>query len=231
MTMTLMVMQGDPALNGRPWPKNGSMSSPNLRVAAEACEVSQPNLFGDVGEPSATANWFEIDQNACFLLSSTCRVLEMNPAAEAAVIEGQFVSVRRGVLAFACERSNTMLTRAVAAVCDRQEQRRRDFFRGADLEWRAVETIRAPGCDAAFVTFRPSTPLVSGLSRLAEAFGLTPTESSVLSALVQGHAPKEIGRRLSISTATVRTHLRSIFAKLDVHGISGTLRLAVRLVQ
>ena len=229
--MTMRAIQVDPAIRSAGWPETDFSLPRAMLHPPEVYDALQPSLFPDVARRNATAHWFEIDQNACFLLSSTCRVLEMNPTAETVLTDGQFVTVRRGVLGFACERSNAVLARAVAAICERQEPRRRDFVRGADLEWRALETVRSPGCDAAFVTFRPSTPLMGGLTRLAEAFGLTPTESGVLSALVLGHAPKEIGRRLSISTATVRTHLRSIFAQLDGRGISGTLRLAVRLVQ
>lgn len=229
--MTMRAMQVDPAIHSAGWSEKDFTLPRAMLHPPEVYDALQPSLFPDTARRNATAHWFEIDQNACCLLSASCRVLEMNPTAEAVLADGQFVTVRRGVLTFGCERSNAVLARAVAAICDRQEARRRDFVRGADLEWRALETVRSPVSEAAFVTFRPSTPLMGGLTRLADAFGLTPTECSVLSALVLGHAPKEIGRRLSISTATVRTHLRSIFAKLDVRGISGTLRLAVRLIQ
>ena len=52
----------------------------------------------------------------------------------------------------------------------------------------------------------PSTPLPS----------LTPREREILGALAKGLLYKEIAEQLGISTTTVRTHLRSIYEKLQV---------------
>ena len=45
---------------------------------------------------------------------------------------------------------------------------------------------------------------------------LTPREAQVASAVASGASDYVIGRRLGISIWTVRTHLRHVFAKLDV---------------
>jgi DNA-binding NarL/FixJ family response regulator len=49
------------------------------------------------------------------------------------------------------------------------------------------------------------------------AQGLTLREREVLNLLAQGAMQDEIARRLSLSVSTVRTHLRNIIAKLQVH--------------
>jgi LuxR family maltose regulon positive regulatory protein len=46
---------------------------------------------------------------------------------------------------------------------------------------------------------------------------LTQRESQILELLATELSPDEIGRRLFISTSTVRSHIRNIYAKLDVH--------------
>jgi DNA-binding NarL/FixJ family response regulator len=46
---------------------------------------------------------------------------------------------------------------------------------------------------------------------------LTPREHEVLRALAQGTSTTRIGELLGIRAATVRTHLKSIMAKLGVH--------------
>jgi len=46
---------------------------------------------------------------------------------------------------------------------------------------------------------------------------LTPREREVLFHLVDGAGRKEVAERLQLSENTVRTHLRSLMAKLGVH--------------
>ena len=57
---------------------------------------------------------------------------------------------------------------------------------------------------------------------------LTPRERDVLQALADGLNDKEIARRLSISTETVRTHMVNILAKLNVDSRLQALVFAVR---
>jgi DNA-binding CsgD family transcriptional regulator len=45
---------------------------------------------------------------------------------------------------------------------------------------------------------------------------LTPTELQVVELVATGRSNSEIGTRLLVSAGAVRTHLRSVFAKLDV---------------
>lgn len=47
--------------------------------------------------------------------------------------------------------------------------------------------------------------------------GLTDREREILHSLSSGHSDKEIGERLGISPHTVRNHVKSIYAKLQVH--------------
>ncbi len=56
--------------------------------------------------------------------------------------------------------------------------------------------------------------------RLAERMagpGLTARELGVLKLIVSGKSNKEIGKELTISEATVKTHINSILSKLDVN--------------
>jgi len=46
---------------------------------------------------------------------------------------------------------------------------------------------------------------------------LSARESEILALLAEGLPNKQIGARLAISSATVRTHLMHIYKKLDVH--------------
>ena len=53
--------------------------------------------------------------------------------------------------------------------------------------------------------------------KVSEAEGLSGREAEILALLSEGLANKEIGDRLNISAATVRSHLMRIFKKLHVH--------------
>ncbi len=53
--------------------------------------------------------------------------------------------------------------------------------------------------------------------KTSDAEGLSARESEILARLSEGLSNKEIGSRLNISAATVRSHLMNIFKKLHVH--------------
>lgn len=57
---------------------------------------------------------------------------------------------------------------------------------------------------------------------------LTPRERQVLTLLIAGATNKEMARRLSIRSNTVRTHVQSLLTKLHVHTRLGAATLAMR---
>jgi DNA-binding CsgD family transcriptional regulator len=78
----------------------------------------------------------------------------------------------------------------------------------------------------------PSPELPEGLvearcSEIAAKHGLTPREGEILVQLAQGRTADEIGRALVISDATVRTHVKRIHEKLQVHSQPQLIRMVV----
>ncbi len=61
-------------------------------------------------------------------------------------------------------------------------------------------------------------------------FGLSPRESDVLELLVQGRSNLAISRELLVSEETVKTHLRAVYRKLEVHGRTQAVAKALRSV-
>ncbi|MBD7994371.1 response regulator transcription factor [Arthrobacter sp. Sa2CUA1] len=57
---------------------------------------------------------------------------------------------------------------------------------------------------------------------------LTPREAELLSLLTEGLSNRDLGRRLSISEATVKTHLAHIYAKLGVETRAAAISTAIR---
>ena len=67
--------------------------------------------------------------------------------------------------------------------------------------------------------------------RLAERMGaqeLTPRETDVLEQIVQGRSNKEIATELSVSEATVKTHINSLLGKLGVTDRTQAATAAIR---
>jgi DNA-binding NarL/FixJ family response regulator len=63
----------------------------------------------------------------------------------------------------------------------------------------------------------PATPDAGEPNRLAQAsLGISDRELEVLTLLAAGQSNKEIAQRLAVSPNTVKTHVASLFAKLDV---------------
>ena len=57
---------------------------------------------------------------------------------------------------------------------------------------------------------------------------LTPTETKVVELVAEGLTNPQVGERMFISPATVKTHLSHIFGKLDVHSRAELTAYAVR---
>lgn len=94
------------------------------------------------------------------------------------------------------------------------------------LAWRRSS---APERDAAQMVQQGSDPLHAALNdrcrTLADAFGLSPRETEILSYLGRGHGIAYIAKTLVISESTVRTHVKSIYRKLQVSSREELLQL------
>jgi len=69
---------------------------------------------------------------------------------------------------------------------------------------------------------------VLGIDRVAQWFGLTPTEARVVSALVDGQTPQDYATRNGVSVNAVRFHLKHIFIKTQT---SSQAQLVARIGQ
>lgn len=75
-----------------------------------------------------------------------------------------------------------------------------------------------------------SAPVAARLVRSLRKPGtaLTPREAELVSLLAEGLSNRELGRRLSISEATVKTHLAHVYAKFGVTSRGAAMAHAVR---
>ncbi len=62
------------------------------------------------------------------------------------------------------------------------------------------------------------------VAKLAERHGLTPREADILLLIAQGRRAPEMTDALGVSMGTVRTHVKHLYAKLDVHSYAEAAR-------
>lgn len=85
----------------------------------------------------------------------------------------------------------------------------------------------------------PMTPIVArkvlklfsktGVTRHeSNDYNLTKREQEILGLLVQGHSYKMIAAQLSVSYATVNSHINNIYKKLQVHSVAAAVSLALK---
>lgn len=68
--------------------------------------------------------------------------------------------------------------------------------------------------------------MFSRLTPKQHDYGLTDREKDILQLIVVGKTNKELADKLALSVHTVDTHLRRIYAKLEVHNRSGAVAKA-----
>jgi DNA-binding CsgD family transcriptional regulator len=158
------------------------------------------------------------------LVTEGLRVLRCNHAARMALRSEQPLWRRNGQLGAADADDELRLQAAVQAASERS-QRGLITLRGGDAAALSVAVVplkSSPGQRAeAVLLVLGRQELCARLStqRLATDHGLTPAESAVLAALVEGFEPREIADRHGVKLSTVRTQVQSIFDKLGVRGI------------
>lgn len=63
----------------------------------------------------------------------------------------------------------------------------------------------------------PADLLAAGVERIAADRGLTPRETEALELLAHGRNAQAIQERMVVSRSTAKTHIRNVYAKLEVH--------------
>jgi DNA-binding CsgD family transcriptional regulator len=198
--------------------------------------AGEPRAFGLMRPlPSSTANlaeWVQVDPVPVLVVGSGGFLLDANSAGHQVVEAGAAVSLRGQTLAFTDNQAQQSFLRALGTVISRRALAKAIVLRGNDGGWRRLD-VRActGGGDWAFVRVVAEPQGTVDIDPIMQAFALSPSEGEVLRRLTEGLSPKEIARALSISTNTVRAHLRMLYLKMNVRGIPGVIRQAVRLTR
>lgn len=199
---------------------------------SEVWSSAQPEL--PLLEPASwaappTAEWFEISPRACFLVDVLGHLVSVNHEARRLLRSGSGVCVYGNTLSFRCEASQRIFLSALKSVCSGRHDRVRRLLRADDAEWRMIWVVGTSHPGNCFVTLSQSEDHIDVAEQLGDAFSFSRAEAAVMERLLAGHTPKQAAAELGVSTNTVRTHLRSIYGKMNVRGMTAAIRLASRL--
>lgn len=87
---------------------------------------------------------------------------------------------------------------------------------------RSIEAVKAPQVAA------PTDLLTATAARVAAERGLTPREAEALELLAHGRNTQAIQERMTVSRSTAKTHIRNVYAKLEVHSQQELIDLVER---
>jgi len=175
-----------------------------------------------------------------FLFQPNLELIESNLQGEKA-IEKHWVGLRGNKLHFNCRKNNAHVNRVIEQLCvdiecESETQNfnhsERFVLRNIDMVYRAYTLSRESRySDNLILSIQGDiTYSERKIKTLARAFGLSSSETRIVNMMVAGKKPKEIAYEAGISLNTVRTHLRTLYAKMQVRDYNEALTQAVRLL-
>jgi len=172
---------------------------------------------GSTLAPGTALSWLNVDTRARIIVAAPLRLVWSNAAADAILAKLDDITLHDQTLVFASAASQRLFCEFITRLGPQMASLA--LPRGGHLNHLlvngcAVETdngrlacleisLGGPGCQPRY-------------HDLTAVFGLTNAEARVAEHLLAGHTATLTAQQLSISTATVRTHIRRLYSKIDV---------------
>jgi len=176
---------------------------------------------------------FLSDPTAKFILDTCGHVLTMNTRARA-VVQSGIVAVRTNKrLDLQSLAHNVNARNIIKDIGSGRRATARILLRQLDETWIVVRYVASNNSGERVILVEmemDDNDSTGGLDALAHTFRLTLTEMQVVEQIALAHCPKDIAREMEISINTVRSHLRSIYAKMGTGGYNSALQLILRLI-
>ena len=168
------------------------------------------------------ATWLGVLASPALIVDEELRVHEINGSAQSLLAEGGLLKANGDKLAG----HNSSVTAAL------REAVRESLSPRADREWldttvplstererfafARIGAAPPPFDTGKALVIVPQFDEVSGAHRIAAAFGLNFAEERIVTRILQGKCPREIGAELRLTEATVRTYTKRIMLKLGI---------------
>jgi DNA-binding CsgD family transcriptional regulator len=172
-------------------------------------------------------------EHAVILVSAQARVLFANRGADAILVDGKGLSIRKGRLAARRPSDDAALLRLI----DNAARSRTGGSLAITREGRPslLIIVMPPSAEARWAFHDPPSailfvkdmerPATLSLTAFAHHFELSPAETAMVRELVRGDGAMAAAARLGISWTTARTHLSHVFQKTGMHRQAELIRL------
>lgn len=178
-----------------------------------ANEISEENL----GISGLALRWLQIDTIPRLIVNGALRVLWRNIAAERLLLDCPDLDARDGHLTAEDRLSNVRLIELVAGADDDVSTCTAPCIDGdGHLLFQARQLSSSDQGRIALCIQRTGSRFDARYADFSRAFGLTASEYQIVKLLTSGHTADSIASREGSSIGTVRSHIRSIYNKLDV---------------
>jgi DNA-binding CsgD family transcriptional regulator len=175
----------------------------------------------------------DANPNAVFVVDATGRPLTMNVAAQALVKDASCLRVTAGGLRALHPSIDRALIAAIHAACMRSGVGGGSVGvpRATQPPLRLVVTpLQVAGITRALVVVNdPTRDDDERAQKLVAIYHLTRAEAEIAVALSGGLSPAGVASMRCVGLATIRTQIRHIFRKMEVHGIADLVALVVTL--
>lgn len=191
----------------------------NRDIAARAFARSEADAQ-EAGELALA--WIEHDVMPRVIVDHDLTLLWANVAARSLLAARRDIEERGGALAMVDRSSQAALVRFVTASevsISSWSHKRADgdghlLFRAQRIDWRG-------GGMFGIAFYGSGSDFQARYADLDIIFGLTPTEHRVLLDMLEGFEADRLADIHAVSIDTIRTHIRNIYAKLQVHSREG----------
>lgn len=168
-----------------------------------------------------------------FLIDHEMNVLEKNKQGRLAV-ENNWVGIVRNQLNFNSKENNSYVRKTIAHLDSAKSAGLSEKFalRSLDMVCRSFTVSSlSPMSSELLLTIQGDLSCTNQkMQSISRVFSLTTSETNIVKMMVTGLKPKEIAYEAGISLNTVRSHLRTLYAKMQVRSYNDALTQAIRLL-
>ncbi|NRG17787.1 helix-turn-helix transcriptional regulator [Rhizobiales bacterium] len=201
----------------------GTKEAPFAEKRRESVKTTDTGFDGQLGETNDHAPLLELNdryERAAFVVDSEARLIEANEHAGRLLECGADVRLRGSFIEFAEKNRQHSFSDTLTELHDRSTGSRREFIIERPSTGRRpihVEIQKISGVDHfLIIAVDLNDTSIGPMARLRQVFDLTSREADIARLMATPLTEAEIALSLGISTNTLRSHRKTIYAKLNV---------------